>query len=234
MLVLFVFALVELLGKIILHTHLTDGMQLAFQIIDMLFFVAQDLFEERTGCVVPDVGGDPDRVIQLLHGVHLQRQVAFELRLNVGSYLDGPDIGHIRGSVEEQNSVHQLFGMNHFFDGLFAVESSEPEVAPVLAHLRMEEVLVNGSELRLKRLAQILENFIVSAHPTILAAGVWPFNSGWCAAISPRNDAEGIGGCASGRSSSYPGFLDPDRSGATSSGIPWGRSLVLRISFGRW
>jgi len=181
MLVFFFFALVELLGKIILHTHLTDGMQLAFQIIDMLFFVAQDLFEERTGCVVPDVGGDPDRVIQLLHGVHLQRQVAFELRLDVGPHFDGTDISHVRGSVEEQNSVHQLFGMNHFFDGLFTVESSEPEVAPVLAHLRMEEVLVNGSEFRFKRLAQILENFIVSTHSRILVAGVSPFNSGSCA-----------------------------------------------------
>ena len=38
MLVFFFFALVELLGKIILHTHLADGMELAFQIIDMLFF----------------------------------------------------------------------------------------------------------------------------------------------------------------------------------------------------
>jgi hypothetical protein len=90
----------------------------------------------------------------------------------------GPISVHIRGSVEEQNSVHQLFRMNHFFDGLFAVESSEPEVAPALTHLRMEEVLVNGSEFRFKRLAQILENFIVSSHARILASGVSPFNSG--------------------------------------------------------
>src|ERR1700757_901884 len=108
--------------------------------------------------------------------MHLQVEVAFELRLDVGPYLDGPDVGHVRGSVEEQNSVHELFRMNHFFDRLLAVEGSEPEVAPVLAHLGMEEVLVNGSELRLKRLAQILENLIVSAHPKILAAGVWTFN----------------------------------------------------------
>ena len=70
-LVLLFFVLVKLLSKIIPYANLADGMQLAFQIIDMLFFVAQDLLKERTGCIVSDLGGDPDRVIQLLHGVHL-------------------------------------------------------------------------------------------------------------------------------------------------------------------
>jgi hypothetical protein len=56
----------------------------------------------------------------------------------------------------------------------------------------MQEVLVNGGELRFKRLAQILQNFIVSAHSRILAAGVSPFNSGWGAAICPRHGAEEI------------------------------------------
>ena len=55
----------------------------------------------------------PSKQIALLS--YRERQVAFELRLDVGPHLDGPDVGHVRGSVEEENSVHQLFRMNHFF-----------------------------------------------------------------------------------------------------------------------
>jgi len=53
--------------------------------------------------------------------------------------------------------------------------------------------MVNGSKLRLKRLAQILQNFIVSTHPRILVAGVWPFNSGsWAGHLQHAMGAEEI------------------------------------------
>ncbi len=52
---------------------------------------------------------------------------------------------------------------------------------------------------RFKRLAQLLENFIVSAHPRILAVELWPFNSGSCVAIFLGNDAEEIAGISFSR-----------------------------------
>ncbi len=97
-------------------------------------------------------------------------EIAFKLRLDVVANIDLPDVGHVRSSVEEENPVHQLFRVNHFFDGFFAVMGPEPEIAPVIAHFAVEEILIDGCELRLKRFALVFVNFIVSAHAGILAA----------------------------------------------------------------
>ena len=116
----------------------------------MLFLVFEDVLKERTGSVVPDLGGDLDGFVQVLDSMHLQREIAFKLRLDVIANVDLPYVGHVRSSVEEENPVHQLFRVNHFFDGFFTVMGSEPEIAPVVAHLAMKEILIDGCQFRLK------------------------------------------------------------------------------------
>ena len=46
LILLVVLTFVEMLGEIILDAHLTDGVQLAFEIVDVFFFVDQDFFEQ--------------------------------------------------------------------------------------------------------------------------------------------------------------------------------------------
>jgi hypothetical protein len=101
--------------------------------------------------------------------MNLQREIAFKLRLDVAANINLPDIGHVGSSVEEKNPVHEFFRVNHFFDGFFAVMGPEPEIAPVIAHLPVEEILIDGCELRLEGFAQVFMDSIVSAHAGILA-----------------------------------------------------------------
>ncbi len=145
----FLFAFVKLLGKIVFDTHFTNGVQLALQVVDMFFLVGEDLLKQRAGSVVSDFGRDLDGSVQVLDRMQFQREIAFKLSLDVAADIDFPDVSHVRSSVEEQNPVHQLFRVNHFFDGFFAVVRPEPEIAPVIAYFAVKEILVDGCELRL-------------------------------------------------------------------------------------
>ena len=82
-LIIFFVALVKLLRKIVLDADFIDGVQLAFQVVDMLFLVAEDFLEQGPGGVVADFGGDLDGIVQVLDRVYLEREIAFKLRLDV-------------------------------------------------------------------------------------------------------------------------------------------------------
>ena len=166
----------KLLRKIILEADFAYRMQLAFQVVDMLFLVAEDFLEQGTAGVVADFGGDLDGLVQVLDRVYLEREIAFKLRLDVVADINLPNVGHVGSSVEEKNAVHEFFGVNHFFDGFFAVMGAEAEISPVVAHLAVEEVLIDGCELGLEGFAQVFVDFIVSAHGGILAGGGGSFN----------------------------------------------------------
>jgi hypothetical protein len=175
-LVVFFVGFVKLLSKIILEADFIDGVQLALEVVDMLFLVAEDFLKQRAAGVVADFGGDLDGIIQVLDRVYLEREIAFKLRLDVVADINLPDIGHIGSPVEEKNAVHQLFRVNHLFDGFLAVMGAETEISPVVAHLAVKEILIDGCELGLEGFAQVFVNFIISAHGGILAARLGSFN----------------------------------------------------------
>src|ERR1035441_4098467 len=89
-LTLVLFAFVKLLCQIIIQADFFNRMELALQIIYVLFFVLQDLLEQRARCIVADLDGLPDRGIQVMDGRKLQSQVVVQLPLHVFSDLDGP------------------------------------------------------------------------------------------------------------------------------------------------
>ena len=101
--------------------------------------------------------------------MQLQREVVFELRLDVRPNLDGSDVGHVRRAIQKQDAVHQLFGVGHLGNGFLAVVFRQAQVAPVLAHFRVEKVLIDGGQLRLQHFVQKLQDLVVSAHRAILA-----------------------------------------------------------------
>ena len=140
----FFFAFVKLLCKVVFDTHFIDRVQLPFQVINMLFFVDEDLLKKRPGSAIADFGSDSDGLVEVLYCIHLQREIAFKLRLDVRANIDFSDVCHVRSPVEEENSVHQLLRMNHFFDGLLAIVSSRPEITPVVTHFAMQKILVDG------------------------------------------------------------------------------------------
>src|SRR5581483_12412534 len=101
--------------------------------------------------------------------VQFELEVVLELLLYVSANIDGADVRHVRGAFKKENAVHQLLRMNHFLDGLFPIIGTEAKVSPVLAHFRVEKILVDGGELSPQRLAQMFQNFIIPTHGRIVA-----------------------------------------------------------------
>ena len=154
----------DLLRQVIVQTDFADHVKLAFQVIHVLFFVDKYFLEQLPRGKVADFGGVLNGRGQAGHGVQLERQIAFQLGLHVGADLDGADVGHIRRAIEKQDAVHQFFGVGHLGNGFLAVEVGQPQIAPILAHLGVQKVLVDGRQLSLENVIEMLDDLFVSAH----------------------------------------------------------------------
>src|SRR5437879_6483945 len=81
------------------------------------------------------------------YAAHLQLEVVLELLLDVGADADDVVAGDLRDPLQEEDAVDDLFGVLHLAHGLFVVLLGQVGVAPVLAHLGLAEVLVDGRQL---------------------------------------------------------------------------------------
>src|ERR1700728_36577 len=77
------FALVKLLGKIILDTHFADSVQLAFQLTDVSGSSPRIPSKTAREALSRLRIGHLDGSVQVLDRLHLQREVAFKLRLSL-------------------------------------------------------------------------------------------------------------------------------------------------------
>src|SRR3954447_19675756 len=109
-----------------------------------------------------------DTVIQALNGVVLNLHVILKLLLDGSADVDLKVVTHVRSAIEIKDSFHQLLSVLHFVDGFLADVIGEFRVAPVLAHLSMKEVLIDGRELGLKNLLQNREDLGVTFHVALL------------------------------------------------------------------
>ena len=113
----------------------------------MLLLRGQHLLEEVTGAVV--TGGDTrlDAPVQPDPGLGLDGQVVLELlahRLADAERGEPLQVGH---PVEEQDPLDQRLGVLHLVDRLVADVRRQLRESPVVAHLGVDEVLVDRREL---------------------------------------------------------------------------------------
>ncbi|HEX3875573.1 MAG TPA: hypothetical protein VHW24_01215, partial [Bryobacteraceae bacterium] len=106
----------------------------------MLFFFDQDFFEEGARGVVTEFARVLEGGIQVRDSGEFEGHVILDLRLDVGTDFDGADVGHVGRAIEEENAGHELFRVDHLFDGLLTVMLSEALVAPVLVHFGVQKV----------------------------------------------------------------------------------------------
>ena len=95
-----------------------------------------------------------DRLVEARDGVHLDGEVVLQLLDDGLTDVDLAEALHVRQALEEEDALDQLVGVLHLVDRLLADVLVEPLVAPVLAHLRVQEVLVDGGELAGEDLVQ--------------------------------------------------------------------------------
>src|SRR5213075_2860523 len=67
-------------------------------------------------------------------------------------------------ALQEEDPLDDLLGMLHLADGMHADGVMEAVVAPVLAHLAVDEVLVDGGQLGGEDVVENLDDFLVALH----------------------------------------------------------------------
>ena len=69
-----------------------------------------------------------------------------------------------RYRIEEQNALDQRLRVLHFVDGPFPDNAAQPAVVPVLAHLGMDEILIDRRQLFLQDVVEGFDDFRITFH----------------------------------------------------------------------
>src|SRR5262245_62074409 len=67
-------------------------------------------------------------------------------------------------ALQEEDALGQVAGMLHLADGFLVVLLGETVVSPVLAHLGVQEVLVDADELSGEHIVQDLDDLLAPLH----------------------------------------------------------------------
>jgi hypothetical protein len=114
--------------------------------------------------VVAVLSAQGDRAVEPLDRLDLGAQLQLHLLARALADTHLVQALQVRETLEIQDALDQLVGVLHLFDGLLAGLLRDPQVAPVLAHLRVDEVLIDGRELGGEDLVERLDDRSISPH----------------------------------------------------------------------
>ena len=114
--------------------------------------------------VVLELNAQVHQLVVRLHAAHLEREVVLELLLHVGAHANHVVAGNLRRAFEEQNPVDELLRVLHLAHRLLVVLARELHEAPVLAHLRLAEVLIDRGQLDGERAVEGFDHVGVALH----------------------------------------------------------------------
>ena len=115
---------------------------------------------------------DDARPQPLDHG-ELDRQVGLQLLAHGLADPQGAQPLVVGQAFEEQDAVGDLLRMLHLVDRLVARVRGELGQAPVLLHLRVQEVLVDRGELARELLVEEGDDFGIATHGVDPSARIW-------------------------------------------------------------
>src|SRR5713101_3752177 len=104
------------------------------------------------------------RSVVEFYRTEFELEIALQSRLHVFADRDTHGFGQAWRPVEKQNALDQFFSVFHFVDRLLLDELAQLAVMPVLAHFRVQEILIDGGELFFKRLLQGGNHLWISFH----------------------------------------------------------------------
>ena len=147
-------------------------MKLRFEPIDALFLLLEDRLEELAGAVVALVATHGDARVQTLDRVVLDFEVEAVLLDRIFADLDGEVALHIGHAFEEEDAGDDRVRVLHLLERLPALFRRELIEAPVLTHPVMDEVLVDGGELRGEYLVEQVDDVFVALHEFSFARSI--------------------------------------------------------------
>src|SRR5262249_2975902 len=78
--------------------------------------------------------------------------------------VEGAELLEIRHAFQEEDALGQVAGVLHLANGFLVVLLGETVEAPVLAHLGVQEVLVDADELPSEHVVQRLDDLLAPLH----------------------------------------------------------------------
>jgi hypothetical protein len=138
--------------------------QLSLEPVGGFFLALEDLFEHFARAVVALLAAQGDAGVEPLDGLGLQREVEAVLLDGVLAHAHRIEALHVRHAVEVEDALDHRLGVFHLVLGFVALLAGEALITPVLAHLVVDEVLVDGRELGGEHVVQRLEHLGVALH----------------------------------------------------------------------
>jgi len=145
-------------------TDLLDEVQLRLQVVDVFFLIGEDRLEDVGRGDVADRTHVLDAASQPIDRLLFDLRVADEL---FGHGLSDPKCEQaliVGQGLEEEDAVGEHFGVPHLVYRFGASVLGQLGVAPVLLHLGVQEVLVDGGELGGELLVKELDDAFVALH----------------------------------------------------------------------
>ena len=121
----------------------------------MLLLRFEDGFQELPAHIVARGFRVRDGFPQAWHGAHLQGEVATQDFLHVLADLKLAQVLQVRQPFEEEDALHERVRMVHLVDGRLLLALAKFLHAPILEHLGVQEVLVDGREFVLQHGVQV-------------------------------------------------------------------------------
>src|ERR1700694_1387587 len=156
--------LLDLLREVVLQPTLLDERELGLEPVGVLLLVLEHVLEQLGRAVVARRAAELDPAGQDRDGSLLQVQIHPELLVDRLTDLDRPEPLHVGEALQVEDPLDHPVGVLHLVDRLRAYLLPEPVIAPVLAHARMQEVLVHRAELVGEDLVQEIDDLLAALH----------------------------------------------------------------------
>src|SRR4029453_12582402 len=141
---------------------------MAFERVDMLLLIFENLAEQVAADIVLDLLAMGDGALELGQRLQFEGEVAFQHFLDI---LTDPELAEqleIGKAVEEQDPLGQLVGMLHLVDRLMPLELGGLGDSPIFEHPIMQPILVDRGQLVLERFVEELNDLLVALHRGLL------------------------------------------------------------------
>jgi hypothetical protein len=154
--------------NVVLDPGLLDELDLSLDEVDGVFLAVEYLAQQVARAEIADRFAMDDGGAQIVQPPLLKLQVAVE---NFGDILADQkllQILQIGQTVEKEDPLDQPIGVLHLIDGFLMLMLAKLGDTPIVQHPRMQKILVDGRQLVLEDLVEVLKNRRVAAHCLVL------------------------------------------------------------------
>jgi hypothetical protein len=150
--------------RVKLEAELVHEIELGFEIIDMLFFIMHEFFEQIARHIVFHRVAVRRRLFVKRARRELRAKIAIENLFHSLPDMEGIEHLHFWKALKENDAYGQVVRMLHLLDGFLPPFLGERLIPPIIEQAVMEPILIDGRQLVAERGVQIFDDFRLALH----------------------------------------------------------------------